>query len=295
MNIVVVINKSGGSVIKNQIDTQKIQDLFYKYKVNSDVYIESCDEIKNIVKKAIEDKVEIIIAGGGDGTISLVAELIIDTDIILGVLPLGTLNHFAKDIGMPDDIEESIKIICQKHILPVDVGQVNGKIFINNSSIGLYPQMVKYRLQAQNKLRLGKWTAMLIASIRTAVYIPKFSIELHLNDHKVKFRTPFVFIGNNEYSMNIFKPAKRESLTDGKLSLYTYTHTSRYNIIKLGLSFIFNKLNQEKYFGSLLVEEVIIKAKKKRISVSLDGEITYMQSPLAYKILPKKLKVICPK
>ena len=113
---IVVINRAGGSVSKKGITEQMIKELFAAENIQPEVYLEDCHDLKEIVKKSIERKVDIIIAGGGDGTISTVASLMLDSDIPLGVLPLGTLNHFAKDIGMPPELDKCIKIFAKKNI-----------------------------------------------------------------------------------------------------------------------------------------------------------------------------------
>ncbi len=118
-----------------------------------------------MAKKAIAGEAEIIVAGGGDGTVSAVASVVCKTDKTLGVLPLGTLNNFSKDLGIPQNIEDAVKIIAGNKVKTIDVGEVNGRIFINNSSIGLYPHIVKRR-EAQQRLGYGKWRSAFWAALK---------------------------------------------------------------------------------------------------------------------------------
>ena len=101
----------------------------------------------------------VVVAGGGDGTIAAVAAALVDTDVTLGVLPLGTLNHFAKDLGIPLDLEAAVRTLFAGNVARVDVGEVNGRIFLNNSSIGFYPQIVRERERLQRH-GTGKWVAV---------------------------------------------------------------------------------------------------------------------------------------
>src|SRR4029079_14151203 len=110
---------------------------------------------------------ELLVVGGGDGTISAAASALVGTDTRLGILPLGTLNHFARDLGIPTDLDEAAQLIARGHVRRVDVGEMNGRIFINNSAIGLYPLMVVDRDLQRRRLGRSKRVAMLVASLRT--------------------------------------------------------------------------------------------------------------------------------
>ena len=143
----------------------------------------------------------VIVAGGGDGTVSTVAAALVDTDICLGVLPLGTLNHFAKDLGLPLDLEAAVRCIATGVTSRVDVGEVNGRVFVNNSSLGLYPDIVRDREQQQKRFGRGKWHALLRASIAALRRYPFLQVSLAVEGRERAYRTPFVFIGNNAYRM----------------------------------------------------------------------------------------------
>ena len=117
------------------------------------------DEIAAAVRKAVAERPRMIVAGGGDGTVSTVAAALVDTDIVFGVLPLGTLNHFAKDLGVPLELADAVALLASGRPKRVDVGEVNGRIFVNNSSLGLYPDIVRDRERQQKRLGRGKWLA----------------------------------------------------------------------------------------------------------------------------------------
>ncbi|HZI88057.1 MAG TPA: diacylglycerol kinase family protein, partial [Pyrinomonadaceae bacterium] len=114
-------------------------------------------EVVELARRAARMQTDIIVAGGGDGTINAVASELVGTDKAFGVLPLGTLNHFAKDLNIPVDIEAAVRTIVSGHTTRVDVAQVNDRIFLNNSSLGLYPRLVHER-EKQQRLGLRKWT-----------------------------------------------------------------------------------------------------------------------------------------
>jgi YegS/Rv2252/BmrU family lipid kinase len=295
MKVIIVINQEGGSVKRLNINEEMVRDLFNKVSIETEIHIVDCKYFPEIVKEAIKNKTDAVIAGGGDGTISTVAGLLVGTEIPLGVFPLGTLNHFAKDIGMSADLSETAQQISAGKIISIDIGVVNGRFFINNSSIGLYPEIIQKREQQRKKFGLNKWLAMTLSSIEILTSFPVFKVQLQADKIKINSKTPFVFIGNNQYEMNLFSPGYRKSISKGKLSLYVSNCTNKLSMYKLAIAFIFNHLKQEKNFTASQVNEVWIATKKKIVEVSVDGEVIYMNQPLHYIIRPAALKVIIPK
>ena len=153
-------------------------------------------------RRAAVDGCARVVAGGGDGTISTVAALLAGTDKALAVLPLGTLNHFAKDLGLPLELEAAARVAATGRVVRVDVGEVNGRVFINNSSIGLYPRLVRRRQQQQDRLGRGKWAAFLFAGLSVLRRYPFLDVRLEADGRTFSRRTPFVFVGNNDYLMD---------------------------------------------------------------------------------------------
>lgn len=246
-------------------------------------------------KRALADGVDVVVAGGGDGTINAVASVLAGTGRAFGVLPLGTLNHFAKDIGIPLGLDEAIANIATGVRRNVDVGEVNGQVFLNNSSLGLYPDIVRDREKQQHRLGRGKWLAALWASLGALRRYPFLSVRLTLDDGKEHARrTPFVFIGNNEYTMQGFSIGARAALDRGKLSLYVAQRPGRLGLLRLGWSALWGRLAQERDFDVLSAEQLNIETRHLRIPVATDGEVTVMETPLQYRIRPGALSVIVP-
>jgi diacylglycerol kinase family enzyme len=294
MKAAIIINLSGGSVQRLKINREMVETAFKQINFESKVYLVESTLIPETVKHALNEDFEIIVAGGGDGTIRAVAEILCETNIPLGILPLGTLNHFAKDLGIPVDFNDAVKVIQSGKIIDIDIAEVNGHKFINNSSIGIYPKIIKDRERQQKSSGMNKWLAMLIAIFRSLFYFPAYKVRLNADHEKFHCKTFFVFIGNNEYNMKLFTPVFRKNLDQGKLSLYFANCTGKYSLFKLIFFFIFDRLEQFKDFNSILVNEVWIDTKKHHPEVSVDGEVIRIESPLFYRILPKQLKVIVP-
>ena len=185
------------------------------------------DEIATAVGNAIARRPRLIVAGGGDGTVSTIAAALVDTGIVLGVLPLGTLNHFARDLGIPVELADAVAVLAHGQAAPVDVGEVNGRIFVNNSGLGLYPDIVRDRERQQKRLGRGKWPAFAWALLAALRRYPFLGVALAIDGKEVLRRTPFVFIGNNEYRMEGFAIGERSGVDDGQLSLYVAQRPGR--------------------------------------------------------------------
>jgi diacylglycerol kinase family enzyme len=253
-------------------------------------------EIVELARRAAsESNVRIVVAGGGDGTVNAVASELVGTDKQLGVLPLGTLNHFAKDLGIPLDLEGAARNIVEGEAVRVDVGEVNGRIFINNSSLGLYPSIVRHREKQQERLGRGKWFAALWATLEVFRRYPLFGVRLSADGQEFRRRTPFVFIGNNEYQMDAFNLGARSCLDAGHLSLHLTRDIGRWGLVRLAFSAVVGRLRESKDFDALCTKEVWIETRRTRMRVATDGEVTVMRSPLHYTVRPGALRVIAPK
>jgi len=293
MKIAIITNKSSGTVPSEE-KQQLIQDAFKECNVQFELFILDSSEVEKKVKQLMESNIDAIVAAGGDGTVSLLAGLLAGSKTMLGVLPLGTLNHFAKDVGIPQDIKEAAEIITKGNIKKIDIAEVNGRKFINNSSIGLYPHIVKKRDKDQKINNRNKWVAMFFAAIETLKKHPTFNVTISSKGTSVNLSTYFVLIGNNKYKMEFFNPGIRDRLDEGLLTLCITRCKTRWCMIRLSFKAIFNMLDNENDFEMYFVDEVTLNTGKKNLAVSMDGEVVNMNSPLKYKILPKQLSVIVP-
>ena len=140
------------------------------------------EDVRAIAAELVGGHPPVVVAGGGDGTISAVASVVAGTGVALGVLPLGTLNHFAKDLGIPLDTGAAVRAIAAKHTIEVDVGVVNGRVFINNSSLGLYPHIVRDRENQQRRLGRGKWYALAWATLTAFRRSRLLNVRLSLDE-----------------------------------------------------------------------------------------------------------------
>ena len=222
---------------------------------------------------------------GGDGTISAVANLVVGTKAVLAPLPGGTLNHFTKDLGISQELDEAIKSLAYSKVHTIDVAEVNKHIFINNSSIGLYPSSLRERDKIETTL--GKWPAAVFASVRALVRLRTFTVTIG----KETFRTPFVFVGNNKYALDGLGAPVRTRLNQGVLSVFMAKTVSRLALLKITLFALVGKAHLLTDLEVRTVSSLTIKMKRSRTHVSYDGEVRKLPSPLSYSVRKKALRV----
>ena len=292
--ITVVLNASAGSGC-DENSAKSLVEKFAAHGLEAHVVLaKSGDELVGAARQAVKDGVAMVAAGGGDGTQNAVASELIGTDVAFGVLPMGTLNHFAKDLGILLELDDAVAIIAAGHCVQVDTAEVNGCSFLNNSSLGLYPDTVRHRELQQSRLGRSKWPAFFWAALTSLKRYPFLDLTLTTHEISHRQRTPFVFIGNNDYIMEGFNIGARSSLQDGRLSLYFAHRTGRLGLVMLALRALFGRLKQAKDFEMLSATTLKIESRHRQLRVSTDGEVNLMETPLNYRIKPKSLRVFVP-
>jgi diacylglycerol kinase family enzyme len=252
------------------------------------------ERLTEVARDAAKGGAEAVVMAGGDGTMSAGAAALAGGDCPMGVLPLGTLNHFARDLGIPDDLDGALAVVAAGFVKRVDVGEVNGRIFLNNASIGLYPHAVAAREQEQEDKGTGKWLAMCRAAIATLRRFPVVRVTLNLPAGATRLTTPLVFIGNNKYEMTLLALGKREALDGGELWVYVASNHGRLGFVSLALRAVIGRLDQARDFLGMAVPEVTIEDRRRAMRIAFDGEVTRAESPLVCRSRPAALPVIVP-
>ena len=289
----VIINASSGASDK-EAARNLLTQLFAENGIEANIVLaRSGNEIVELARRSVTGEAETIVAGGGDGTVNAVAAAVAGTNKTLGVLPLGTLNHFARDLGIPLDLKGAAQAIISGHAIMIDVGEVNERIFVNNSSLGLYPHIVKHRETIQ-RLGHAKWPAAVWATLTVLRRYPFLEVRLSADGKEFRTRTPFVFIGNNRYEMESFNIGRRARLDAGELSLYVTHHTGRLGLVRLALRALFKRLRKSEDFIATTFNEVWVETRHRRMRVATDGEVTVLETPLHYRVRAGALRVIVP-
>ena len=250
-------------------------------------------KLQEDVRDAVEKGATRILVAGGDGTIRSGACAIRGSKAELAVLPSGTLNHFAKDHGIPIDLAEAAGVACGDVTLAIDAGSVGDTIFLNTSSIGAYITFMRTRERLEK--RFGYKLASLFASIRTFLWMPTIAVELEVEGKTAVYRTPMVFIGVGERELQA--PALGRRVKDGKRGLHVIIVRGRRRarLLVLALAAIargVESVSRTPELDSFIVEKCRISMKRPRVSVALDGEVETMATPLEYRLERDILRVV---
>ena len=292
--VTVILNTAAGRA-KDDALSERLVTVFEKNGIRVNIHrVEGGQGIESLVAEAVRARDYAVAAGGGDGTIGTVAAGLVGSETALGVLPLGTLNHFAKDLKVPLDPDEAARTIATGRIRMVDLGEVNGRIFVNNSSLGLYPSVVRGRDREQ-RLGRSKWVAFFWAALAVLKRYPTLTIRMACDDGQtVTRRTPLVFIGNNRYEMSGLKIGSRPRLEAGMLSIYLLHHQRAVSLLRMGLEAVFGRLRRGVGFDYVSAHTVRIDVRRRKVHVATDGEVSTAIPPLHYRIHPRALRVIVP-
>ncbi len=229
----------------------------------------------------------LVVAGGGDGTLRSIAEALVGTDRPLGVVPLGTRNHFARDVGLPLGLDESIESLLQPHIGAVDTGEIDGRLFLNNASLGLYPGFVEERRRRARAT--ARWSA--IAGAAWWVLNQRRRLRIRIDGDDPETRASIVFIGNNRYRIEGFGLGQRVSLDRGELMLVLAAPTGPWSATRLLLRAVLGRLEDERGYRHQYVRSAVIDTRRSTVRVALDGEPQRFRPPLHVRIRPASLRL----
>jgi diacylglycerol kinase family enzyme len=296
MRVVALVNHRAGAIeaVGKEPTPESIADILKTVGVESEVRAVSGDKLIAEARAAADTRPDAVIAAGGDGTISAVASALAGRDTPLGVIPAGTLNHFAKDLGIPLDLSEAVKVIAANHVERIDLGRLNDRVFVNNASLGVYARALVDRDARRDLHGLSKWPAMALAVLKIFKRHPLLKVRIVADGAPMFRKTPLVFVGNNRYELELLRIGRRACLTAGELSLYIANTSTRWGMLVLAIRAALGRLEQSQDFQSMCVSEIEIQPRRRHIHLALDGEPTSLAPPLTFTAWPHALPVIVP-
>jgi diacylglycerol kinase family enzyme len=246
------------------------------------------------VREKLSDGKQLAIAAGGDGTINSVIQALVHTDAVLGVVPLGTYNHFAKDLGLPLPWREALEVAVGGAVRQVDAARVNDRFFVNNVSMGLYPELVRRREEKGRDY--PRWKARLYAAYATLRKFPHVAVTLESDNHAEVVRTHILMVSNNTYDLSrIGIEAPRGTLEEGRLSVYWLPKVGRLELMRFVAHYLAGRVRETPGFRSFRTARVKMHSSKARLSIGIDGEVATLPPPLVITIVPQSLLVKVPR
>lgn len=296
--VAVLLNVSSGDADGHVRLRAELESAFEKHSMSASLeFLEGADlhsAAERALQSVIRGVLNAIIVGGGDGSIRSVAGVLAGSAVPLGIVPLGTLNHFAKDLSLPLSVDAAVAVIASGEVRRIDVGEVNGRIFINNSSIGIYPYLVLERERRRHRQGLPKWVAMMLAGFQAIRYFPLRRLSIRAEGWDEPCRSPCVFVGNNEYRLTGPSLGSREKLDEGQLCLYVARQKSAIALLWLACRSFLGLLDQTRDLRIVKLSAVEVRSHHRRLLVAFDGEIEVIPTPLLYRTRPGALTVFAP-
>ncbi|MFD2263512.1 diacylglycerol/lipid kinase family protein [Lacibacterium aquatile] len=298
MRIALVLNADSGT-IRGLEPISLAQELVQIIVTSGDdveveLFLSSRDTIAIDLLRAFGSGAERVLVGGGDGTIRSAAEQAIHTGVPLGVLPLGTMNLFAKSLSIPLDWKEAARALAVGPTLKVDGATLNGRLFLCQSVMGLLPRLSRHREAIRGTGAPYRWWLYIkaMASVMARSRRLKFELQSDYGRRRVKALT--LAVSNNLYKEEPGAFLSRASLTDGVLGLYIAKHRHWWWLAVLTVQMMFGRWDADNAFERVAVRDLSIGPAGRRFLVATDGEVERMTAPLRFAILPKALPVVVP-
>lgn len=297
MKISVVLNRMAGSLLGRPAEeaVAAIETAFQAAGHQIVCAAVSGEALETEIRNAAAGDADVVMVGGGDGTIATAAHILTGTGKALGVLPLGTMNLLARDLGLPLDLPAAIAALADGEIAAIDMAEVNGRPVLNNSVIGLYARMVQEREHQRGIRNISKWPAMGLAFLKTLIDYPRLEVELDLDGGRRRVLTPILAVANNAYDRGLGPVPTRSNLSAGILAVYIGRHRSRLHFLRLFGRFVTGAWIDDPDLEVHLVKEVSVHARRRMLRVANDGEVHWTRTPLHYRIVPDGLRVLRPR
>ena len=287
--IVVVRNPLSGSAP----GTETLRQALHGAGVSTDIVdMPNGPEFEAWIER-LADNHDVIAAAGGDGTVSSVAAAVARANKTLAVIPTGTLNHFARDAGIPTGLDAAVALLRTGRPGSVDVGIVNDRFFLNNISLGSYPRMVNERTELERRGR-SRRIAAIVAVARTWWRLRSVTAALTVDGRNLVRRSPFIVVGNGRYELAGFALSRRHDLSGHQLSLYVAPRAGRFGTLSLPLRALLGTLDRYEQFETIRANEITIALSQRRVLTGVDGEVRELESPLRLAVKPGALQVLLP-
>jgi diacylglycerol kinase family enzyme len=247
-----------------------------------------------IIREQMDQGRKLFVAAGGDGTINAVIQPLVHSEAALAVIPVGTYNHFARDLGLPFDWRAALEVALSGSIRQVDAGRVNDRFFVNNVLMGLYPELVARR--EEHGRDYPRWKARLFAVYVTLRKYPHVAVTVESEHHQEVIRTHVFMVSNNSYDLSrIGIDAPRSTLEEGRLSVYWLPHVRRLVLTRLIGQYLTGRVTNTPGFRSFRTSRVKVQSSRSHLHLGIDGEVSILTPPLVITIVPRSLLVKVPR
>lgn len=291
----VIFNPNAGTALATGLTTAALSQMFTDAALSFDMDDDDDEPLEDRIARAIAGPADVIVAGGGDGTVLAVAEALLGTDKTLAILPLGTLNGLARDLQLLLDVRTAVQQLNDLEPRAIDVGEVNGRAFLHNVIIGLVPGIGVGREKIRGSGVFGKFKFTLFM-LRRLARARRIALALRLNGQDVRVeRMQSLVVVNNSYDQWFGRFMARRRLDRGRLTAYLVRNLRISDALRLTVEMIFGTWGGDRVIEYEKVQELTVMSKKRRLSVSMDGDVLTLETPLNFLVRPKSLVVLAPR
>ncbi len=295
MNLIAILNRDGGTFKTTDMDaySQRVADVFKAEGHEIECRVVAGDDVVDAMEKvAATEGVDGLIAGGGDGTISAAAAIAWQSGLVLGVIPAGTMNLFARTLKLPLDIWQVLEVLAKGEVEHADIASANGRSFVHQFSAGLHSRMVRYRNQMSYASRLGKMRASTRAALGVMFNPPVFEVEFTVEGRKELRKVSAISASNNEFGNDGLLYA--DTATGGHLGFYVADALTPAGVAALAIDILRGRLKENEAVSAMTATEVELHFPRARkdIRCVIDGELLPMDRDVTLKIHAGELKVL---
>lgn len=298
MKTAIVLNRSAGTLVGRPIDdtVAAIRNAFEKHGAEVTLSAVEPAACHGEIKRAIDSDAEVVVVGGGDGTIHTAVNMLMPAGKAMGILPLGSLNLLARDLHTPLDLDEAFNALADGRMRAIDVAEVNGEAFLNSSVLGFYPTVVQEREEKRKRHRLLKWPAMGVAMAKALYRLPLLDVRIDWGEGPRRVRTPVLVVSNNPYDGEAGSMlVRRNTLDSGKLGVYVARHRDAWAMLRLMGRTALGTWQRDEELETLTATQLTVHSRRRRLKMVNDGEVRQLEPPLHYRIRHKALTVLAPR
>jgi len=288
----VVLNAQAGTVLDTGAETirTQVEAALRTPGREVEVSVLEGEAMVRAIRTAGKRGYDTVVVGAGDGTVSYASSVLCGTDITLGILPLGTMNLLAYDIGIPRDLPGALEALQAAEPMAIDLATLNGRAFHGVSGLGFFTQMALAR-EAVRTSR-GRITGWFLALGKAVMRSGRHSLEIEIDGERAPIDAYAALITNNAFDSPGWH---RSRLDTGELEILIAEERGALAKMKAGADVLIESWRDNPGIHAFKAKAVTIHAPYRRRSwVATDGEITRETLPLHYRIAPRALKLLMP-
>lgn len=294
----ILLNLSSGKLLgeRGEKATRRLQRMAREAGLEAEVLPVPSRHLESAVRKAAESGTEAVMVAGGDGTLRTAARILAFRDKPLGILPLGTRNRMSRALGIPDNPQDALRALAAGKVLPADIGEVNGHIFVFTSMFGVFNRFGRHREEHRGRSLLLEFPAAGLAVLQELLSVPSREMEIIANGSLIRSRSRVFAVTNNPFTpAGMGGQPRLETLDSGKLGFYMSRHQGRTGLIRLVGELVMGKWDVDPQVIQIVVPELTIRmGGDAPVEIMNDGEFLSLDAPLYYRTRPGALRIVVP-